>query len=195
VSLYLDVSSLKGYLRIGSTDAIDDALLGEICDAVELEQIARCRPETFGLVELTVSPSSTDPNGVTATTVGYGIGPFSWVWGDGNTDNTGYGVTGAGHVYATPGPYTLELHDSSATVLGSVALTVPLGAPTSSQGSTVNVPADVYHAALMRGARLYWRRASPEGLVGLGELGAVRVPPFDRDIDALEAPWRCVVLA
>lgn len=57
------------------------------------------------------------------------------------------------------------------------------------------VPDDVYLAALMRGARLYARRASPEGLVGLGESGIARIPPYDRDIDALEAPWRAMVLA
>lgn len=111
---YLDVASLKGYLRIASGDAIDDALLEEIVDAVEAEQRARCIPEAF-------------------------------------VENT--------------------------------------------ETQEVTVSADLYHAALMRGARLYVRRASPEGLVGLGELGVARVPPYDRDIDALESPWRTVVLA
>lgn len=111
---YLTVDALKEYLRIGASDTIDDALLSSIVAAVEAEQRARCRSQTFM------------------------VGP---------------------------------------------------------EPQTTVVPPDVYHAALMRGARLYVRRASPEGLVGLGELGVARVPAYDRDIDALEAPWRSVVLA
>ena len=57
------------------------------------------------------------------------------------------------------------------------------------------VPPDLFEAALMRGARLYARRASPEGLIPLGDLGVARVPRFDADIDALEAPYRDVVIA
>lgn len=72
---------------------------------------------------------------------------------------------------------------------------VAIEPPTEEGQPNYTVPSDVFLAALMRGARLYARRASPEGLVGLGELGVARVPPYDRDIDALEAPWRNVVLA
>jgi hypothetical protein len=195
VSLYLDVPSLKGYLRIGNTDAIDDSLLAEIVDAVELEQLARCTPATFQLVGLTVTPSTSDPNGLTVSAWGSGPGPFRWAWGDGVTDKTGGGVTTAAHVYTDPGPFTFTLQDNTGVTVLTMDYVVPLTATETQQGDTVQVPPDVYHAALMRGARLYWRRASPEGLVGLGDLGVARVPPYDRDIDALEAPWRNVVLA
>lgn len=120
---YLDVDSLKGYLRIASTDSIDDALLAQIVDAVEAEQRARLIPAVF-------APP-----------------------------------------YVEPLDYP------------------PEPAP------PLEVPDDVYLAALMRGARLYARRASPEGLVGLGENGIARIPAYDRDIDALEAPWRSMVMA
>lgn len=125
VATYLDVPSLKMYLRIGQTDTLDDALLEQVVDAVEAEQRARLRSDAFNDPEVT--------------------------------------------------PYDVP--------------------PTTTGGPTSSVPSDVYHAALMRGARLYARRASPEGLVGLGELGVARIPAYDRDIDALEAPWRNVVLA
>jgi hypothetical protein len=110
---YLDVASLKMYLRIAQTDTIDDALLASVVSAVEALQRQRLMDKTF----------AEDANGDT------------------------------------------------------------------------QVPEDVYQAALMRGARLYMRRASPEGLVGVGDLGVARVPVYDRDIDALEAPHRNVVLA
>ena len=116
---YLDVPSLKGYLRISDTDALDDALLAGIVLAVEAEQRARCLPSAFTVIDPPPAP---------------------------------------------PAP-------------------------------TDSVPDDLYLAALMRGARLYARRASPEGLVGLGEQGIARIPPYDRDIDALEAPYRAMVLA
>lgn len=119
MATYLDVASVKAYLRLAQTDTLDDALLEQVVDAVEAMQRARLQPSIF----LTVDP-------------------------------------------LMPGE-------------------VP----------PVTVPDDVYQAALMRASRLYARRASPEGLVGLGELGVARIPPYDRDIDALEAPWRTVVLA
>lgn len=112
---YLDVPSLKVYLRIGQSDTLDDELLATIVLAVMAEQHARLRPDTFVVL---------------------------------------------------PDDETQEA-----------------------------VPDDVYLAALQRGARLYARRASPEGLVPFGDLGVARIPAFDRDIDTLEAPWRNVVLA
>jgi hypothetical protein len=120
VATYLDLNSVKAYLRLNVADTLDDALLVTVMFAVEAEQRARCKPEAFSVIE----PPPTDPEVPTAVAV-----------------------------------------------------------------------SDVYHAALMRCARLYVRRASPEGLVGLGDLGVARVPTYDRDIDALEAPWRVVVLA
>ena len=57
------------------------------------------------------------------------------------------------------------------------------------------VPADLHKAALLRASRLYARRASPEGIVPIGDLGVARVPRIDVDVDALEAPGMDVVLA
>jgi hypothetical protein len=120
VVTYLDLHSVKTYLRIQVADVLDDELLVTVMHAVEAEQRARLTPETF-------------------------------TWTD-------------------PPPVDPE---------------VP----------TYTVPADVYQAALMRSARLYMRRASPEGLVGIGDIGVARVPVYDRDIDALEGPHKMVVLA
>jgi hypothetical protein len=120
---YLTTDDLKTYLRI--TDAIDDALLAGIVDAVMQQQYARC-PSLFEQLALEVNPLDYPP--------------------------------------AAPTPVS-------------------------------DVPADLFEAALLRGARLYARRASPEGIIPLGDLGVARVPRFDVDIDALESPWRDVVLS
>ena len=119
VATYLDLYSVKAYLRISNADVLDDELLVTVMYAVEAEQRARLEPVTFTVI---------DP--------------------------------------------------------------VPLP-----EEPTEGVPSDVYQAALMRCARLYMRRASPEGLVGIGDIGVARVPVYDRDIDALEAPHKMVVLA
>jgi len=118
---YLDVASLKTYLRITQADTLDDEVLQTIVLAVMAEQVARLIPSAFDVPQ---------------------VNPLI--------------------VGGEPVPKVAD---------------------------------DVYQAALQRGARLYARRASPEGLVGLGELGVARIPPYDKDIDALEAPWRAVVLA
>jgi hypothetical protein len=191
---YLDVPSLKGYLRISSTDAIDDALLAQIVTAVEAEQRARCTASTFTAQVFDAGPG-TNPLDVTFTASGYGTGPFTWDAGDGTpVATTAAGVTSYPYTYTAGADYSAVLA-AGAITLATLAITVPLVGPVNVTSDTVIVPEDLYLAALMRGARLYARRASPEGLVGLGEQGIARIPPYDRDIDALEAPWRAMVLA
>lgn len=54
-------------------------------------------------------------------------------------------------------------------------------------------PADLAQAIVLRTARLLARRNSPDGIVGVGEFGPVRIASVDRDINELEAPYRRVV--
>lgn len=72
---------------------------------------------------------------------------------------------------------------------------IPAAFPEPETSGLAPISPDVYQAALMRGARLYMRRASPEGIVGLGDLGVARVPSYDRDIDVAESPWLQIVVA
>ena len=56
-------------------------------------------------------------------------------------------------------------------------------------------PADLVQAVVLRTARLLARRNSPDGIVGVGEFGPVRIASIDRDIEHLEAPYKRVVFA
>lgn len=55
------------------------------------------------------------------------------------------------------------------------------------------VPDALVLAVNLLTARYLARRNSPNGLVGLGDLGAVPVPGTDIDVKTLIAPWRVVV--
>jgi hypothetical protein len=50
-------------------------------------------------------------------------------------------------------------------------------------------PEEVFYAALMQAARLVKRRASPEGVAGMGDFGPVRISVMDPDIEAELGPW------
>lgn len=51
------------------------------------------------------------------------------------------------------------------------------------------VPNEIKDATLLRAARLYRRRSSPEGVAGFGDMGVVRVSRLDPDYEALIAPY------
>jgi hypothetical protein len=52
------------------------------------------------------------------------------------------------------------------------------------------VPDAVVKATIIQAARLYRRKDSPEGVVGVAEWGTVRVSRIDPDVQALVAPYR-----
>lgn len=56
-------------------------------------------------------------------------------------------------------------------------------------------PATADFAAKLQGARLVKRRASPEGVAGMGDFGPVRVAAIDPDIEAMLSPTLKVVFS
>lgn len=64
-----------------------------------------------------------------------------------------------------------------------------------SDGTTQELPAPpaLVEAVRILTHRYLERRNSPVGIVGMDEVGAVRLPSVDRDVEALIAPWRQVV--
>ncbi|MFT4295638.1 MAG: hypothetical protein QM582_09530 [Micropruina sp.] len=62
-----------------------------------------------------------------------------------------------------------------------------------SDGDPIPAPDDLVQAVILRTGRYMARANSPDGLVGMGDLGMMRVSSVDRDIERLEAPWRPVV--
>ena len=53
---------------------------------------------------------------------------------------------------------------------------------------------DLVQAVILLTGRYMARRNSPDGLVGMGELGVMRVAAIDRDVQSLIAPNRIVVV-
>lgn len=56
-------------------------------------------------------------------------------------------------------------------------------------------PADLVQAVNLLTARYLARRNSPDGMVGMGELGPARVTIADRDVERLIDPWRSIAVA
>lgn len=61
-------------------------------------------------------------------------------------------------------------------------------------GNAVPAPDDLVLAVNVLTARLLDRRNSPNGLVGVGDLGATRIPGSDADVSSLIGPYRRVVI-
>jgi hypothetical protein len=57
------------------------------------------------------------------------------------------------------------------------------------------VPAEVHEAGLLLANRLLARRNSPDGVVGVADMGTARVASYDADISALVGPYVESVLA
>lgn len=58
-----------------------------------------------------------------------------------------------------------------------------------------SVPDDINQACLILTADLYKRKDSPGGILGLGDLGAIRMSPLGRDVTAMVRAYRKEVLA
>jgi hypothetical protein len=110
-------------------------------------------------VGLNTSWSTIDPNG-------YEFRPEN-CWARGLPANVLARLYGAWPLYFGPGSY-LQQRVRVTAVWGWAA-----------------VPAQIHDATLLRAARLFRRKASPEGVAGFGDLGVVRVSRMDPDYDAL----------
>jgi hypothetical protein len=66
----------------------------------------------------------------------------------------------------------------------------PINPPTAGQ-----VPADVTEAGLLYVNRLLSRRNSPDGVVGVSDVGTATILPQDSDIKRLLGPYLATVLA
>lgn len=60
---------------------------------------------------------------------------------------------------------------------------------------TVACPEDVQYAVLLWTNRLFVRRNSPEGIVGIADMGIATVSKVDKDIGQMLSPWVEPVIA
>jgi hypothetical protein len=63
------------------------------------------------------------------------------------------------------------------------------------EGEPVDPPASLVEAVNLLTARYLARRTSPNGMVGMDDLGAFRVPGSDGDVERLMNPWRDIAVA
>jgi hypothetical protein len=56
------------------------------------------------------------------------------------------------------------------------------------------VPKSVHEAGLLLTNRLMARRNSPDGVVGVSDMGTARILSYDADITAMVAPWTEMVV-
>jgi hypothetical protein len=61
--------------------------------------------------------------------------------------------------------------------------------------ATAPCPEDALYACLLWTNRLLVRRQSPEGIVGIADMGAVAIVSTDRDIQQMLSPWIEPVIA
>lgn len=66
-------------------------------------------------------------------------------------------------------------------------------AAVASDGSVMDPPGAIVQAVKILTTRYLARRNSPEGILGMDDLGAVRIPGIDRDVETLIQPYRRVV--
>src|SRR5215472_14585491 len=107
MSTYLSVDALKGYLRIATTDTIDDALLTQIVESVEAEQRARLIADTFRMDIARATPLDNQGYAILFEAFGVGNGPFEWDFGKGITTPLLGGATEQTKPYTPGGSYQL----------------------------------------------------------------------------------------
>jgi hypothetical protein len=184
---------MKNYL--GITDSIDDTLLEEIVESAS-RSIDRIANRHFYLDAVASDHfyRTTDAYSLIVDDIGTlsglvialdtaGSGTFStavtintdYLMEPLNSASLGRPWTNVTMVGAQLFPYPLNLRPG-------IKVTARWGWPT--------VPDDIAQATLILGADLYKRKDSVGGVLGLSELGAIRMSPLGRDISAMVRAYR-----
>jgi hypothetical protein len=77
----------------------------------------------------------------------------------------------------------------------AIQLRAPRGFVTDEAGAALPVPYGVHQAGLLLTNRLMSRRNSPDGVVGVSDMGTARILSYDADINVLLSPWTEMVVA
>jgi len=191
VGSYVALSELKSALGItGSTDddflnlAIDSAeesiddLCGRVFTAAGSASARTYRAQPY----LAVTDDVSTLTGLVVKTDTSGDGTFDTTWA-----STDYQVEPLNNLtkgrsvnnLRAVGSYTFPVYGDG---LASVEVTADWGWPA--------VPDSIKQATLMLAARLYSRKASPMGVIGVGDFGPVRVSRSDPDIAHLLMDYR-----
>lgn len=190
---YITLNGLKGYLKID--DSVEDTLLEQIIEASSrsIDRIANRRfyldstatartyrpvgnlrviVDDFGTTDGLIVKTDPDDSGNYQTTF---------------TLNTDY-IVEPTNASAKGRPYNYI------TIVGSTALSLPINyrpqVQVTAKWGWPSVPDDIEQACYILSADLYKRKDSIGGVLGLSELGAIRMSPLGRDIAAMVKAYR-----
>ena len=190
---YITLAALKNYLKID--DSVEDTLLEQIIESASrsIDKIANRR---FYL-DATASARTYRPIG-NLRVITDDIGSTTGLVLKTDPDGTGsYQTTLALNV-----DYIVEPTNAIAkgrpfnylTIVGSTALTLPVNywpqVEVTARWGWPTVPDDIEQATYILSADLYKRKDSIGGVLGLSELGAIRMSPLGRDIAAMVRAYR-----
>lgn len=77
----------------------------------------------------------------------------------------------------------------------ALELRAPLGFVIDPEGDPLPVPAMLTQAGLLLTNRLMSRRNSPDGVVGVSDMGTATILSYDADISQMVGPWTEAVVA
>lgn len=194
---YVTLAELKGYLSI--SDNIDDALLEQIAESASrsIDKIAGRRfyldaatsaryyrtNDSYSLIVDDIGSST----GMTVKLDTSGGGTYATT----ATLNTDF-ILEPLNAAASGRPWTLI------TMVGQYLFPYPTnfrpGVEVTAKWGWPTVPDDISQACLILSADFYKRKDSVGGVLGLSELGAIRMSPLGRDIAAIVRAYRREVL-
>lgn len=190
---YCTLKGLKNYLKID--DSVEDSLLEQIIEAAS-RTIDRMANRRFYLDTVATARTYRQNNQLTLNVDD--IGSTTGLVVKTDPDSTGTYLT----TLTLNQDYILEPTNAAAksrpwtfiTIVGSNGFSLPVNArpqvEVTARWGWPAVPDDVEQACYILSADLYKRKDSIGGVLGLSELGAIRMSPLGRDVAVMVRAYR-----
>lgn len=197
---YVTLAEAKGYLDIPLADTVDDSLLEQIIEAAS-RSIDRMAGRRFYLDANASARYYRTNDAYSLQTDDFGSTTGLEV----ALDTSGGGTFSTIATYQTD--YVIEPLNAAAmgrpwtliTMVGAYLFPYPMnfrpGVRVTAKWGWPTVPDDIAEACLILSADLYKRKSSVGGVLGLSELGAIKMSPLGRDIAAMVRAYNRPVLA
>jgi hypothetical protein len=88
----------------------------------------------------------------------------------------------------------VAIAEAVAAAMEALEIRAPVAFAVDEAGEPLPVPSSVHQSGLLLTNRLMARRNSPDGIVGVSDMGTARVLSYDADITALVSPWTEMVV-
>jgi hypothetical protein len=190
---YVTLAGLKGYL--GIDDSVEDALLEQIIEAAS-RSVDRIANRRFYL-DAAATPRTYRPIG-NLRVITDDIGTTSGLVLKTDPDSTGNYLTtftlNLDYITEPTNALALGRPINYLTIVGGTAMSLPVNywpqVQVTARWGWPTVPDDIEQATYILSADLYKRKDSIGGVLGLSELGAIRMSPLGRDIAAMVRAYR-----